>query len=543
MGNVSILDCTLRDGGRIINCEFSDSDIRDIAGELTDAGIDIVEMGFLRSRQLVEYRGNSTFFTDVDQIEQFIPKDRKNTEYVAFIDFDMYDFAALGRCTGKSVTGIRFGFTKKQLASRKQEIVECMQYIKQQGYRLFVQGVNTPAYTDKELLELVELINEIKPFSFGIVDTYGSMYLDDIMHYYDLVDYNLTRGICIDVHSHNNFQLSFAFSQEIIAHSEGKREVILDATLEGMGKCAGNLNTELVVDYLVRRKGYPYKFDTILDIIDNYLSKIKRKYTWGYSVPAFMAGIYKAHPNNIIYLTEKFRINTKDIKNIVSMIDEDTRQRYDYDNIERLYIEYNENRESDSTDLQDLSRAISGRKVLMLVPGYSLVAQRDKIRHYVETENPVIFSVNHVSQFGGSYVFWGNAKRYRLERHKEHTPHKDILCSNVAKQEDGAYIVDYHELICQGFKHFDNSAVMCLNLLDILNVRELVIAGFDGFDVNKDNNYIDESFMNFVDWEELDEMNEEIYAILQKYFGRIKDKCKVSFLTPSRFEEALLGNG
>lgn len=542
MGNVRILDCTLRDGGRIINCEFSDQEILDIARELTDANIDLVEMGFLRDKKSVNYQGNSTFFTEVKQIEPFIPASRKSTEYVAFIDFDMYDFSELEVCTGKSVTGIRFGFTQKQFSARKPEIIECMRRIQEQGYRLFVQGVNTPAYSDRELLEVVDLMNRIKPYSFGIVDTYGSMYLDDIVHYYNLVDYNLDSDICIDVHSHNNFQLSFAFAQEIISLSEGKRKVILDATLEGMGKCAGNLNTELVVDYLVRKKGYSYEFDNILDIIDNYLYKIKQKYHWGYSVPAFMAGIYKSHPNNIIYLTEKFRLNTKDIKNIISMIDSDTRQRYDYDNIERLYIEYNEDRESDSVHIRELSRIVRGHKVLLLVPGNSLTAQKEVILDYVEREDPVIFSVNFVPQFEGAYVFWGNSKRYQLEKRRIHAVHEDILCSNVAKQQEGTYIVDYHRLICQGFKHFDNSAVMCLNLLKLLEVEELAIAGFDGFDPEKDNNYMDESFMNDRYLEEFSEINEEIYTMLQSCFKQLNGKCKIHFLTPSRFEGALLSD-
>ena len=63
--------------------------------------------------------------------------------------------------------------------------------------------------------------------------------------------------------------------------------------------------------------------DRILDTIDSYLSPIKEKYNWGYSIPAFMAGIYKSHPNNIIYLTQKYRLNSKDIKYIISAIDDE----------------------------------------------------------------------------------------------------------------------------------------------------------------------------------------------------------------------------
>lgn len=101
MKNIRILDCTLRDGGRILDCKFENRTILNMAKDLTFAGIDIVEMGFLRDVKLVNYNGNSTFFTQTEQIIPFIPCNRKKTMFVAFIDFDMYDFTNLESCDGK----------------------------------------------------------------------------------------------------------------------------------------------------------------------------------------------------------------------------------------------------------------------------------------------------------------------------------------------------------------------------------------------------------------------------------------------------------
>ena len=95
MKNVRILDCTLRDGGRVINCEFPDKEIQEMTGRLTEAGIDVVEIGFIRDQRVIDYRGNSTFFTDVEQIIPFLPNDRKNTIFTAFVDFGMYDIDSL----------------------------------------------------------------------------------------------------------------------------------------------------------------------------------------------------------------------------------------------------------------------------------------------------------------------------------------------------------------------------------------------------------------------------------------------------------------
>lgn len=541
MKNIKILDCTLRDGGRIINCEFKDNDILSITKGLTDANIDIIEIGFLRSHDLVKYHNNSTFFTETAQIVPYIPKDRKNAMYVAFIDFDMYDFSVLEKCDGSSVTGIRVGFTKKQFDNRYDDIKKVLLKVKEQGYKLFIQAVNALAYSDREMLDLIDLVNEIHPYSYGIVDTYGAMYLEDIIRFYNLVDHNLNKDICIDIHSHNNFQLSFAFAQEIIRLSSDGRKIILDATLDGMGKCAGNLNTELIVDYLNRKRQYDYDFDKILDIIDDYIYMIKKNNGWGYSIPSFMAGIYKSHPNNVIYLTEKFRLNTKDIKNIISMIDEETRQRYDYDNIERIYIDYNQGNTDNSKNMEFLKTELENKSILLLVPGNSLIEEKAKIDKFIELENPIIISVNFVSEHEGAYVFWGNSKRYHGIEHGC-LGSREIICSNVVKENPKLCIVDYNMLINRGFKYFDNSTMMVLNLLKKLCPKKISIAGFDGFDKDKQNNFVDESFANRRYVDEFDAINNELERMMREYYLTVKGSIELSFLTDSRFEQALLSD-
>ena len=121
--NVKILDCTLRDGGRIINCEFSDLQSKRIIYYLQQANIDIIEVGFLRDGSSLNYKGNSTFFTSTKQISKLLPKERKAT-YVAFIDFGMFNFDTLEENDGTSIEGIRFGFTKYDYETFPDKIIE-----------------------------------------------------------------------------------------------------------------------------------------------------------------------------------------------------------------------------------------------------------------------------------------------------------------------------------------------------------------------------------------------------------------------------------
>lgn len=537
MKNIRVLDCTLRDGGRIINCAFNDNETKDISNRLADAKIDIIEVGFLRDWRKVNYKGNSTFFTDVDQISPFVNKKKKNTIYTAFIDFGMCDIDSLKPCDGTSIDAIRFGFTKKNYDESRNEVIRWINVIKQKGYKLFIQGVNSLNYTDRELLEIVDMVNSVRPYSFGIVDTYGAMYMDDVNRLYGLIDHNMPSDICINFHSHNNYQLSFAFAQEVIKLSgTSNRQIIIDSTLGGMGKVAGNLNTELIVDFLVRKKKYDYELDEILDLLDDYIVKYSSKHKWGYSTASLMAGIYKSHPNNVIYLTEKYRLDSKDIGKILSMIDPTTRQRYDYDNIEKLYIEYVSEKVDDHETINKLKDMIGGREVVVLVPGNSLNIYRKKIDEYIKSSNAFVVSVNFVADNSSAYAFFGNSKRYVRLKNKRNGRNV-IISSNVKSDNDSDVIVNYHGLINRGYKYFENSTIMLLKLLKKVGVSKISIAGLDGFESDKASNYSDDSFQNDRHRSEFEELNKEIFAMLSEVKEMLSGKCEIHFITPSRFDK------
>ena len=539
MKNVRILDCTLRDGGRIIDCAFPDQEIKEIANRLADAKIDIIEVGFLRDYRKVNYQGNSTFFTDVDQIRPFVNREKKTTIYAAFIDYGMCDIDTLGPFDGTSIDAIRFGFTKKNYVEEYDEVVRWAKVIKEKGYKLFIQGVNSLNYTDLELLEVVKMINEIHPYSFGIVDTYGAMYMDDVDRIYGLIDHNMLPDICVNFHSHNNYQLSFAFAQEVIKLSgTSNRQIIIDGTLGGMGKVAGNLNTELIVDFLVRKKHYDYEFESILDMLDDYIYKYSLEHKWGYSTAAMMAGIYKSHPNNVIYLTEKFRLDTKDIGKLLSMIDPAMRQRYDYDNIQRLYTEYVAEKVDDHEAIAKLKGIMEGKEVLVMVPGNTLNTHREQIDSYIALNNPVVISVNFVADEPYAYAFFGNQKRYsRLKKKRE--GRSCIISSNVKTDHVSDVIVNYHSLINRGYKYFENSTIMLLNLLRRVNPIKITIAGFDGFDEKNNENYADSSYQNERHVREFAILNKEIREMFKEIVATMSPACSFEMITPSIYDEIM----
>lgn len=331
MKNIKLLDCTLRDGGRIVDCKFPNSWITDIIDRLGCANIDIIEVGFLDNSENKCSDDNSTCFSDVSHIAKFLTPKNSSAIYSAFINYGSFDFSKLTPYDGSSVDALRIGFKKHSFISSFDSIIKDCLLVKQLGYKLFVQGINCLGYKDKEFLKIIQSINEIKPYAFAIVDTYGGMYPEDLEHVFNLVNDNLDKDIIIDFHSHNNLELSFALAQNFIKLSQkAHRSIIIDSTLNGLGKCSGNLCTELIANYLNSKKKYNYNFEEILSLIDDYISSIKESHFWGYKTSYFLGGLYCTHPNNILALSEMQNLPSKSIKNILENLTPKQRIQPDY---------------------------------------------------------------------------------------------------------------------------------------------------------------------------------------------------------------------
>lgn len=532
MKNVRILDCTLRDGGRVIDCAFEDRHTHNIIRGLVESNIDIIEVGFLRDRHNVTYKGDSTFFTDVDQITPFLIK-KQGVEYVAFVDYGMFDFDSLKPYDGKSIDGIRVGFTKKDYSNYYEDIIARLKFVKDSGYKLFIQGVNSLNYSDKELLGIVDMVNEISPEGFGIVDTYGAMLINDVQGLFHLIDRNLDKNIVIDFHAHNNYQLSFSFAQEVIRMSNGVRNVIIDSTLNGMGKGAGNLNTELLVNYLNVKHGYSYNFERLLDCIDVNLFDLSQEHKWGYSMSAMMAGIYKSHPNNIIYLLNKFRLNTTDIANILKKMSDSERQRYDYDMLDKLYNDYRMVDYDDTNEIEQLKSVFSDRVMLILCPGKTIAAYRPQIEKFISENKPIVVSVNYVDS-ASEYAFFGNKLRYAFSDIPDNV--RVIVMPDVNKRSPRDIVVSN----IGNDSNLDNSALIALNLMKRLSVRHIAIAGMDGYHSEYYDNYADKTNVNKrVNNSYFNEINRNVSIALEKFSKEVSSEIFVEMITPSIYENSI----
>lgn len=539
MHHVKLLDCTLRDGAYLIDKQFGNNTIQGIIGGLVKAHIDCIEIGFFQNEGFGE---GKTVYKNSYDAKKFIPSNKQGCMFTVLADFSRYSIDNLDECTGESVDAVRECFFKEE----RFEAIKACKIIKEKGYKLFVQPVDILGYSDIELIEFIDLVNEVEPYCLSIVDTFGSMYQEDLQRVFEIINHNLTSTCRIGFHSHNNMQLSNSLSQEFIRMTYGKRETVVDSTISGMGRGAGNTPTELIAQYMVSQLGYCYDIDVLLDIIDDYMDNIKARCSWGYSTPYFVAGCYSAHVNNIKYLTEKNSIRSKDIRYILNKIGPIPRKRYDYKLLEKTYVDYLSYNINDSLDINTLSSVLRGKDLLLLAPGRTITTQNDVIRDFIYRINPVVISINFIhEEISSDYVYMSNARRYNYWKNcREYVPLKKIIVSNIKQRADDSteYIISFNKLVKCGWNHMDNSTIMLLRLLDMFELHSVAIAGFDGFSYGSNDilNYANTDLEISYVKENAYSLNDEIASMLKDFIETRNKKYSISFITESRFEKCFI---
>jgi len=518
-----ILDCTLRDGGYVNDWRFGNETIKSIVSMLTNANVDIIECGFLEDKPC---DATVSLFNTVAEIRQILPENRKKSEYVAMAVYGNYSLEHLEECDGSSITGIRITF-------HDYEIDEALRYcahIKEKGYKTFFQPVGMSVYTDKQLIDLIEQVNKLEPYAFYIVDTLGLMNQKDIERLSYLLDNNLIPSIAMGFHSHNNLQLSFSDAQKFLSMNTGRTKIV-DASIYGMGRGAGNLSTELIAHYINETGESAYDVDILLKIYDQHIRKIREHFEWGYSVVYYLAAIHKCHPNYAKFLLDLGTLPINDIGNILMSIEFRHKHLYDKDYIVSHYSEYQNHQIDDSAAYAELKPLVEGRPVLIIAPGKSISEYTEEIRHYIDIEKPYIFSVNHKSEIiVPSSIFCPNLKRYEeMVRYNQNTsPAKIIITSNIKTPGQADFRFNYSDLRSTNGKFIDNATIMLLKLLTAMKPRSVALAGMDGFSITSDN-YYNNDFQNIQDKQAMYELNKTVSSAISYY----AENMNIIFLTPS----------
>ncbi|MBR3863412.1 MAG: aldolase catalytic domain-containing protein [Clostridia bacterium] len=301
MFDIQLLDCTLRDGGFVNDWQFGQENIIGIFEGLTAAGVDIIEVGFLDERR--PFDKDRSIMPGTDSVGKLYGKlSRKSALLVGMIDYGTCPLSQIKPRAKSMLDGIRVIF-KKHLLTKALGFCAAL---KELGYLVFVQPVSITDYSDADIKDLASLTNQLHPYALSIVDTYGLLHQEEVLRYFDLFHHALSPDIRLGFHGHNNFQMAYANCISMVhAARTAKRPLMLDGSLYGMGKSAGNAPLELLAQYLNHSVGACYDVGALLEVIDRHITKQYPAPCWGYNVFYFLAAANACHPNYVTYLMQQ----------------------------------------------------------------------------------------------------------------------------------------------------------------------------------------------------------------------------------------------
>ena len=534
--SIKLLDCTLRDGGYINDWNFGEHTIRDILTKLIESGVDYVEVGFLRD---CEYTPDKSLYNNCAEIAKILPENRGRTKFTAMALHNKYSIDKLEPYDGKTIDAIRVTFHDYDI----DEGLAYIRKVKEKGYKVFVNPINIMGYSDEMILKLLQKVNELQPYAFSIVDTFGSMMKEDLLRIYSLIEHNLSKNIVIGLHLHENLALSYSLAQDFISMKASDRECVIDASMLGMGRSPGNLCMELIMDYMNKRQSGYYDVNPLLDGIDDHIAQLKQIEPWGYNTAYAISAKYNLHRNYAEFLLDKGRLRAKQINQILGSIEDGKKTAFDEAYIEKLYQDFQNNAIDDTAVLQNLSKELAHRQCLILAPGSSILEEKERVQTYIEQEKPVVFAANFVPDgYDVDYVFCCNAMRLETILGRKNLPRLVVtsnlldMCEEETAQENlavGEVLgVNYMDLSFQENEPSDNSVIMLLRLLKKLEAEQVALAGFDGYRTDYKTNYVADYMAS------QHTKGEEENKKIKGYMEQLEKQMKIRYLTKSLYQIA-----
>lgn len=526
MTKLTLLDCTLRDGGYYTNWNFSKQLIEEYLNAMSAIGVDFVELGF-RSSKNTSFKGPMAYTTD-SYIETLnIPS---NINIGVMVN-------ASELCNQISINDTLTKLFPKnadeskvklvRIACHFHEFIEVLpssKWFKERGYQV---GFNIMQASERNCEDFKLLAKEASSFPIDALyfaDSLGSLNQDDIERI--ITCFRTHWNGPIGIHAHDNMKKAIQNTLFAIEHGVSW----LDATITGMGRGPGNTQIEYLVTELCHKNGNQCNIVPLLELIENHFLPMQKKYDWGTNVYYYLAGIYRIHPTFIQNMLIDNRYRSEDILAAIEYLRlTENATSFDLNTLENTRSFY----KSETAGNWNPKMLIEGKEVLIIGAGPSAKEHYQALESYIQRKKPLVIALNTESSVDPSLVNLRIASHpiRVLADYEYYTNFKKPLVlpysmlpievSNLLKSE---YVYDYGLKIENNrFEFHENYCVIpspfvlayALGIVTVGNARKIFLAGFDGYGAD-------------------DPRTLEIKELFDLYKSE-KDSIEISSVTPTRY--------
>ena len=289
---LKVLDCTIRDGGLMIESKFDDGTVKAVYRACVEGGVDYMEVGYKGSSKIfARDRYGAWRFCDEDDIRRVVGDNQTSLKLSVMADAEKTDYHTDILPKDKSVIDM------VRVAAYIHQVPTALDMIKDahdKGYETCINIMSVSNVLERELDSALEMLATSEAKAIYLVDSFGALYseqVDYLLRKY--LKYAKEGGKEVGVHMHNNLQFGFANTVEGII----KGANFIDATMAGLGRGAGNCPMELLIGFLHNPK---YELRPILECVQEAIEPLRASLGWGFSVPYMITGFMNRHPNSAI---------------------------------------------------------------------------------------------------------------------------------------------------------------------------------------------------------------------------------------------------
>jgi 4-hydroxy 2-oxovalerate aldolase len=285
---ITVMDCTIRDGGLMNDHKFEDDVVQAVYDACVAAGIDYMEIGYINSKeQFPPGEFGPWKHSSEEDIRRIVGDNDTGLKLSAMADVEKSDYQTdILPCDESVLDMIRVATYIHQMPLA----LEMIKDAHDKGYETTLNLMALSTVSEKELLEALAMLAESQVGAIHVVDSFGSLYGEQIRDYVEtFLSYSKPAGKETGIHCHNNRQLAFANTIDALVSGAN----MLDASMAGLGRGAGNCPMELLLSFLHNPK---FRLRPVLQCIQEKIEPMREELGWGYDYPYMLTGVMNQHP-------------------------------------------------------------------------------------------------------------------------------------------------------------------------------------------------------------------------------------------------------
>ncbi len=394
---ITVLDCTLRDGGYYNQWDFPADLVSFYLSAVGNARVDAIEIGF-RLLDKTGFKGPFAYSTDEFLSRLSLPKG-----VLTAVMVNAKDPLSFAGGPEKAVDHLfserdRSPVGLVRVAAHFQEVPRCgaiVKRLKDKGYKV---GFNLMQSGGRSRQEIETVVREVAGWNavdiLYFADSLGNMEAGSLKETVETLR-SYWKG-AIGFHAHDNRGLAL---QNCLAAADLGVDW-LDATVLGMGRGAGNVRTEHLLIELERRRVGSYYPEAVFPLALDHFEGLRKRYGWGPHLLYYLSASYGIHPTYVQELVGR-GLEPHQMISAIEFLKKEGGRSYSEGQMKKAILRPQGGPPQGASAEGNWTATgwAKGRDFLLIAPGPGTVRYQQSILEFIEKRNPIVICLNANDHF------------------------------------------------------------------------------------------------------------------------------------------------